>query len=136
VTADETPAAALRAAAQTLRDLAAAASTDRHGRDTSTWTSHHINTRDARLYGPDRVSIIRGGSSGPHGRGVHPRMTPAHADYIATLHPGVGVALADWLDRMADANDTVNDWTLGVVSTLNLEALAVARLVLGEGAPR
>ena len=27
---------------------------------------------------------------------------PPNADYIATVHPGVGLALADWLDKTAD----------------------------------
>ncbi|WP_329390140.1 hypothetical protein [Streptomyces sp. NBC_01716] len=55
----------------------------------------------------------------------------ADADYIALMHPGVGAALADWLDRMADANEAANDWTFGLIATLNLEALAVARQING-----
>lgn len=95
------PAEELRAAADKLRTLATAASTDGHGRDISTWTSYHASTRDARLHGPDRVDIIRGGSSGPHGRGIRPHLHPPVADYIAAMQPGVGLALAAWLEAEA-----------------------------------
>ncbi|MEU2143593.1 hypothetical protein ABZ741_04680 [Streptomyces globisporus] len=48
-------------------------------------------------------------------------------------------ALAEWLDRQAEACEQVNPWTVGVVSTLGLHALAVARQLLGttegEGEP-
>lgn len=121
-----TPAEQLRAAAEKLRTLATAASTDRHGRDTSTWTSHHVNERDARLYGPDRVRIIRGSSIGAHGRGAHPHLAPAHADYAAAMDPAVGLAVADWLDSAAiDAEQIGPDH----------HALATARALLG-GEPR
>lgn len=116
----------LRTAAATLRALATAASTDLYGRDTSTWTSHHVNDRDARLYGPDRVRIIRGGSSGPHGRGVHPHLAPVHADYIAAVHPGVGLALADWLDSAAEDAEQIG---------ADYRALAVARAINGGQQP-
>lgn len=49
----------------------------------------------------------------------------------AVMHPGVGLALADWLDRMADANEAANDYTFGLIATLNLDALAVARQING-----
>jgi hypothetical protein len=98
----------LRAASARLRELAAAASTDRYGRDTSTWTSHHVNERDARLFGPDRVRIIRGGSSGPHGRGVQPHLAPAHADYIAAMDPTAGLALVLLLEAVT-SNALEND---------------------------
>lgn len=60
-----------------------------------------------------------------------PMSNGANASYIAAMHPGVGAALADWLDRMAEATEQINDWTLGVVSTLMLDALAVARQING-----
>lgn len=94
----QTPADEIRAAAAKLRGLATAASTDAHGHDTSTWSSEHVRPGDARLYGPGRTSILRGGPSGPGGRGTRPHLHPQHADYIAALHPGVGAVLADWLD--------------------------------------
>ncbi|HEX5568073.1 MAG TPA: ead/Ea22-like family protein [Streptomyces sp.] len=47
----------------------------------------------------------------------------ADADYIAAVHPAVGLALADLLDDQADGDDegVINPW-----------ALAVARLILEE----
>lgn len=117
----------LRAAADKLRSLATAASTDRYGRDTSTWTSRHINERTALLHGgPEQARIIRGGSSGPHGRGVHPHLAPTHADYIAAMGPNVGTLLAAWLDSAAvDAEQIGAD----------PHALAVARAINTGGQP-
>ncbi len=121
----------LRAASARLRELATAASTDRYGRDTSTWTSHHVNERDARLFGPDRVRIIRGGSSGPHGRGVHPHLVPVHADYIAAMDPTVGLALADWLEataaEVARIEEQYRDRTAG--ESMAPHALTLARQI-------
>lgn len=52
-----------------------------------------------------------------------PMTNGANADYIAAMHPGVGVALALWLDDAArDAVEIGPD----------PYALGVARLVLGE----
>ena len=47
------------------------------------------------------------------------------ADYIALMHPGVGLALADWLDDAAEGDEHGEH---------NPYALAVARLLLGEDA--
>ncbi|MFL1903115.1 hypothetical protein ACJWDR_29020 [Streptomyces tauricus] len=120
------PAQELAAAAAKLRALADAARTDGHGRDISTWTSHHASTRDARLHGPDRVDIIRGGSSGPHGRGIRPHLHPPVADYIAAMQPNVGVALAQWLE--AEAFQALHN---GQGPNAH-HALAVARQILGS----
>jgi hypothetical protein len=50
-------------------------------------------------------------------------------DYIATMHPGVGHALADWLDVNArEWGDDETDWT----DPLLAAPVAVARAVLGE----
>lgn len=52
----------------------------------------------------------------------------ADADFIALMHPGVGAALADWLDAVADrARHNGGDW---VGADLHY-ALAVARQVNG-----
>jgi hypothetical protein len=118
-----TPADELRTAAAKLRTLATSASTDRHGRDISTWTSHHVGDHDARLYGPDHVNIIRGGSNGPHGRGIRPHLHPPVADYIAAMGPPVGTALADWLDSAAEDAEQIGP---------DYHALAVARQILGD----
>jgi hypothetical protein len=47
----------------------------------------------------------------------------ADAEYITSMHPGVALALADWLDR------TVTDDEYGEVTGFD-EALAVARACL------
>lgn len=54
--------------------------------------------------------------------------TSYDAAYIATMHPGVGVALADWLGRVADDYDIAR---YGYWSTC---ALNVARLINGGAA--
>jgi hypothetical protein len=66
---------------------------------------------------------------GPHGRVARFgqkewQADHADAEYVATMHPGVARALADWLDR------TVTDDEYGEVTGFD-EALAVARACLG-----
>lgn len=115
------PADLCRRAATVLRERAQAA----HRASPSPWTAtdeHVVRCADGMIVAD------RSGTDHPAER--------ADLPYIATMHPGVGAALADWLDRMAEASENVNDWTLGVVSTLLLDALAVARAVLGEGEQR
>jgi hypothetical protein len=51
----------------------------------------------------------------------------AEADYIATMHPGVGLALADWLDLHARNLESGR-----MVETTPSPALTVARLILGR----
>lgn len=127
------PAQELRTAAQALRDLATAASTDRYGRDTSTWTSHHINERTALLHGgPEQARIIRGSSSGPHGRGVHPHLAPAHADYIAAMGPNVGTLLADTFTAWA----RMGELDPGLLNRVGgPETLVLARAINTGGQP-
>lgn len=55
--------------------------------------------------------------------------TPGHAAYIASMHPGVALAVADWLDIEAGIlekglPDPTGGWA---------EARAVARAYLGSG---
>lgn len=51
------------------------------------------------------------------------------AEYIATMHPGIGLALADWLDLAAGTAEFAEQWNL---PNTNRHPLAVARAVLGE----
>jgi len=98
---DQTPAELLRAAAAQLRDAATAAEADapspwhsqpRHDSDpTSTvslWAAH---------------SPLLHGAAGTRGRTSF--VTGPVGRYMALLHPGVGAALADWLDTAADMAD-------------------------------
>lgn len=84
------------------------------------------------LDGGDR--IIHDGPSIEFGRADYvidePVGNAANAELIAAMHPGVGLALADWLDEQSallNAN-TRPDWQETVAS----RALAVARALLGE----
>ncbi|MFE2407053.1 hypothetical protein ACFXDE_01780 [Kitasatospora sp. NPDC059408] len=54
-----------------------------------------------------------------------PKAPPVAATYIALMHPGVGLALADWLDVAAVT------WT-NLTNANQDAALAVARAVLGQ----
>lgn len=67
-------------------------------------------------------------------------MAAWNAPHIASWHPGVALAVADWLDREADGQDLVDsvervsveiDGEVEVVHSTYPEALAVARAYLG-----
>lgn len=49
--------------------------------------------------------------------------TPEVASYLAAMHPGVGAALADWLDSAAEDAEQIGP---------DYRALAVARHILGS----
>jgi hypothetical protein len=55
---------------------------------------------------------------------IHPGGLDGTDRYIATMHPGVGLALADWLDAEATVCCDDNDKP-------RVRALAVARLIVG-----
>ena len=69
-----------------------------------------------------------------------PMSNPANAAFIAAMHPGVGMALADWLK--SEATRHLPDSECGYCAPgrnplrLPCPALAVARLVLGEEVQR
>jgi hypothetical protein len=51
---------------------------------------------------------------------------PGAARYIATMHPGVGLVIADWLENTASA------WSFSKVAPGSaVKAMAVARLING-----
>lgn len=55
----------------------------------------------------------------------------ADAVYIATMHPGVGLALADWLDTAAN-NAERNGWMAGYTEAMRgTSAVRIADLILG-----
>lgn len=104
-----TPADELRTAAEKLRALASAATpgpwegvVDDHGRgevDASIWAD------SISYYVTEKIS-----SGGRH---------KADAHYIATMHPGVGTALADWLDSEADHGLNIDPAALTVARRIN-----------------
>jgi hypothetical protein len=117
---DTTPAPAdeLRAAAEKLRKLIAAATP-------GPWTAM-----------PD---VLVGGWAVAHDpksdEGPYPAdfIHEPDARYIAAMHPGVGLPLADWLDTEAAtwAGDEVHNQCSSKTCTLDA-ALAVARAVLAD----
>jgi hypothetical protein len=113
-----TPADEIRAAAAKLRELAADA-TD------GPWAAHDPNKR----WGDDRDHQLIGG-----GKALatfdNDYNGPLNTAYAATMHPGVGKALADWLDHTAAhlTASTHPDWQ-DVVAP---DALNVARAINRE----
>lgn len=105
-----TPADALRASAEKLRSLTADATE-------GPWFAEHLEG----TWGEEHDAILVGQGKPlatlPYDHNGH-----LNADYAATMHPGVGTALADLLDDQADGDDegVINPW-----------ALAVARAILG-----
>ncbi|MFJ2909376.1 hypothetical protein ACIO8F_08060 [Streptomyces sp. NPDC087228] len=136
MTTHTAPAAALRAAAARLRALATAASIDADGTPTTTWSAKLRRPADpdgsSLLYGDHRTRedgrriawppLLRGGSQ-QRPTYIHTQ----HADYIATMGPGVGLAIADWLDSWIGVEISEH----GPMPEDARHALAVARQVLG-----
>lgn len=139
-----TPSDELRAAAKKLRTLAGAATP-------GPWT-RPLNTRyRATVYAPlpddelsrytdvkpgERVSVVQCGtwSNGAFFR----KRSGRDLDYIATMHPAVGLAVAAWLDGCAgQAADMPgpDDWGVCDEPGSVQQALAVARAINGEVTP-
>lgn len=112
---DRTPAQTLRAAAQKLRDLATAANTTAP----APWEPRRIHptipdSDSYRLWAADRRPILHGG---------RPFVLGPVAHYTTTLHPGVSLALAAWLDSAAEDAELIGP---------DHHALATARAILGQ----
>lgn len=108
------PADVIRAAATRLRQLAAAA---QHEVDTNPyWTSE--------LDPPHQHPTL-------YARGIDNAVGGPAGAFAAVMHPGVGHAVADWLDICADYADK---WApdLQANSPFRSGGLAVARAILGE----
>lgn len=129
----ELPSETLRRAAEKLRALAQAASEGPWG--------HASDGAFIEVYGHNRRWVADAGRS-------ESKQARHDGAFIATLHPGVAVLIADWLDAEAGAHEggmgiteAVRDLVAVVetrerdiqvaVSTLG-QALAVARALLGE----
>ena len=113
-----TPAQELGAAAAKLRALL-----DDLGDNRGPWYVVH---REQRLY-PQRIDNI-GVPYVVASTTTDPSYPPTIADYIVTMHPGVGAALAALLDRWAWLGRTDPDLLNRVGGP---EALAVARIING-----
>jgi len=118
-----TPAETLNAAATKLREAATAARTSVHHVTSvpeTPWTV--VECAD---YCP---CIVVQGSDEPPDEYLADAETPELAAYIALMHPGVGLALADWLDSLTGIE--VNEH--GPMDDEYRHALATARALLGE----
>ena len=129
-----TPADLLRAAATNLREAATAATP-------GPWTWNRWHSDDCKPACNDPACFLMIVGSSKYGvvgdtntdkpevfyveRSVQER-GEGDAQYIALMHPGVGTALADWLDSAAEDAEQIGP---------DPHALAVARSVLGEVAP-
>ncbi|MGW4222964.1 hypothetical protein ACWEG1_05855 [Streptomyces bauhiniae] len=144
-----TPADELRAAADKLRTLATAASTDTDGTPTVNWNTkrNHFVGSDQQTYDHSRLygDYIINGRGERAGwplllRGGGPRraayMHTQHAEYAAAMDPTVGLAVAVWLEAEAAtwAGDEVHTQCTPALCTLDA-ALAVARALLGSREP-
>lgn len=115
-----TPADKLRAAAEKLRKLTGQAI---EGPWTATWSEQQYE-----LKGPSSVDPIAEWTYAiatwePKASEQRAECDTADADYIAAMHPGVGLALADWLESEAE---------FGADPGIGPAALTVARLINGS----
>ncbi|MGW1440310.1 hypothetical protein ACWD7M_34320 [Streptomyces griseus] len=134
--ASSTPADQLRAAAELLREAAGHATPgpwrthDTHlggvGGHTATVLTDRPNLNDTEL-----IAWLPTMSHEPWDEA---RNAWRNAGWMALMDPGVGLALAVWLDRAADASDHHPTGEGGAVATVVHPALAVARQLL-DGAP-
>lgn len=143
---DLTPDETFRAAAERLRERAALATPGpwrigdthlgQHGHTATVLTDReNLNDTDLVAWLPSMSQTPWDGT----------RMVWGTSDWIALMHPGVGLALAAWLDAAAksyDASVTAAERVWGpepsavreqwVVDRTDRHALATARAVLGE----
>lgn len=102
----------LRSAAKTLRQRAEAATSSPWVK--SYWTDHAM----------EREPVVAGG----HGAYIVAKVAGGDAAYIATMHPGLGLALAAWLDVMARSAIGTSAGEVPYES----HALRIADLILGS----
>ena len=114
--------------------------------------------REAAKVLRERVTAVQSGAAEPEmwfgveelelalTHGDQAEMGDPHADaaYIATMHPGVGLALADWLEATESTMRHVMDDLAAIEGRPTIdqlvgydfvEAITVARLILGREAP-
>lgn len=121
------PAAELRQAAQRLRDLAAAATPGPWRSELLPPNLHHRHPAHwvTARYEDDGCEVSQTVADCP--------WRQADADLIAALHPGVAVALADWLETAATY---LGDEPQVTYPSHVVRALAVARQILGTPAAK
>lgn len=122
----------LREAAEVLRERA----TEAPG---GAWV-YSEGTRGLPEDGPTFVRVTSQASGHPVMEGEYDRHDGQAAIYMATVHPGVGLALAKWLQDIAagwawdEEEPGVTDydgWPITLEDSLDSHALAVADAILG-----
>lgn len=127
-----TPTDELKAAATSLRATATAAGGD-------TWQADHFPEGTIVRRAGSTQSLFRLAADGNRAAGT-PYVLPAIGDQIATMNPGVGLALADWLEATV-AEVTAAEGTEYALHTSGGmfagwdAALAVARAILAGSRP-
>lgn len=123
-----TPAEELHAAATLLRDRLVSAATDGpwHVIEYEPMIRDTYNFEAGLGTTPDEPDIAGHGCEG----GGFDRI--CDAQYVAAMHPGVGAALADWLDVAAEMFIDDHYGACSPVSCVHVAALAVARAILGS----
>lgn len=139
-TTTETPAAQLRAAAKLMRERAEKASTRERWESEKHYDSLYLVDMKPSL-GPVDLDEPTDNSLGTDGAQPfeNPRIFMAgheQAEYIASMHPGVALAVADWLEAEADRAAEIDGFEDSAAYPLMLagfrHSLAVARAYLGE----
>ncbi|MEH0442485.1 hypothetical protein QA811_02120 [Streptomyces sp. B21-102] len=121
-----TPADELRAAAAKIRDLTAEAT----GAPWATsWSEQQYEVKSPSGIDPIAEWTYAIATWEPEASEQRAECDTADADWIATMHPGVGTALARWLENTATSltASTHPGWQ----DLIAADALAVARAVLG-----
>jgi hypothetical protein len=132
----KTPTAELREAASLLREAASHA-TDGPWRPHDTHLDHGGHTATVMTDRPDLNAsyLIAWVPTMSHEPWDETRNAWRNAGWMALMHPGVGLALADWLDAHAQILTTAAQ--ADPDSSLARHAVAVARQILGaEVKPR
>ncbi|MGW4648075.1 hypothetical protein [Kitasatospora sp. NPDC004289] len=116
---DRTPAQTLRAAAKKLRQQADGVTAGPWTHDPDVvWNAHpHFNREFVGAPAEYGNAIVASTGTPEDPQAL------VDADWIALMHPGVGTALADWLDSAAEDAEQVGP---------DHHALAVARQLLAE----
>jgi hypothetical protein len=120
-------AAELRKAAETLRERAESASPP-------PWRPYEQHGRDITDEGWSEIGVANDGHDVAHTypTGFENDYPEPDAVYIATMHPGVGLALADWLDH--EATIGAEDEEMGYQIGPRYPGLVLARLINGGAA--
>lgn len=125
MTAPESPAAVLRRAAALMRERAGAATPGpwEHPLD---YDVTHGYRREGSVHVATWIASCDAGDGD-----ISDEQAMANADHIASWHPGVALAVADWLDTVITTTERFPVTGSGTIHA----ALRIARAYLGEKVP-